>query len=448
MTANWTLKNNRNVLSYSSGSWKPRTKISPTLPAEGSRIGSSCVSPSARWSQALHGRGWMIPVFPPASHGHLLLSLCLLLFFIFGHLSPGWSRVISSWDLWHNYLCKDPFPQSGHIPRFLGLQYGHIFLEAIIQPTTPFSGDVVHSKSNLKHCASEVLSLKLQYFGHPMRRADSLEKTLMLGKIEDKRRRSGREWDGWIASPTQWTSVWTNSRRQWRTEEPGGLQSTGSRRVRRAWATERQQWRRLQGYWMIHPGSPECYSATGCWILVCHYIYKMNGSCSLDVLNLINQREKQIGHSNTTWTKLEKSHRSDFHGTFAWWFPYSKRCHSLCVHLPLNLLNQKNENWWKKGSVKVNKGDVFPGEISLSHKYVCLNIKNKGRHLVKQCTGGITFLKSEQRASQSQKWLTRGQKWWLPEKASTYLCTNPQPGWMPRSKRALSLLSCLSILIF
>ena len=34
-----------------------------------------------------------------------------------------------------------------------------------------------------------MLKLKLQYFGHPMRRADSLEKTLMLGKIEAGRRR-------------------------------------------------------------------------------------------------------------------------------------------------------------------------------------------------------------------------------------------------------------------
>ena len=37
-----------------------------------------------------------------------------------------------------------------------------------------------------------MLKLKLQYFGHLMRRTDSLEKTLMLGKIEDKRRR-GRQ---------------------------------------------------------------------------------------------------------------------------------------------------------------------------------------------------------------------------------------------------------------
>ena len=37
-----------------------------------------------------------------------------------------------------------------------------------------------------------MLKLKLQYFGHLMRRADSLEKTLMLGKIEGGRRRGGR----------------------------------------------------------------------------------------------------------------------------------------------------------------------------------------------------------------------------------------------------------------
>ena len=37
-----------------------------------------------------------------------------------------------------------------------------------------------------------MLKLKLQYFGHLMRRADSLEKTLMLGKIEDRRRRGGQ----------------------------------------------------------------------------------------------------------------------------------------------------------------------------------------------------------------------------------------------------------------
>ena len=39
-----------------------------------------------------------------------------------------------------------------------------------------------------------MLKLKLQYFGHLMRRADSLEKTLMLGKIEGERRRGRQRW--------------------------------------------------------------------------------------------------------------------------------------------------------------------------------------------------------------------------------------------------------------
>ena len=47
--------------------------------------------------------------------------------------------------------------------------------------------------------------IKFQYFGHLMPRADSLEKTLMLGKIEGRRRRGSRGRDGWMASLTQWT---------------------------------------------------------------------------------------------------------------------------------------------------------------------------------------------------------------------------------------------------
>ena len=55
-----------------------------------------------------------------------------------------------------------------------------------------------------------MLKLKLQYFGHLMWRADSFEKTLMLGKTEG-RRRYNRGWDGWMASLTQWMRVWVNS---------------------------------------------------------------------------------------------------------------------------------------------------------------------------------------------------------------------------------------------
>ena len=48
-----------------------------------------------------------------------------------------------------------------------------------------------------------ILNLKLQYFGHLMRRVDSLEKTLMLGKIEGRRRRGQQK--------MRWLDVITNS---------------------------------------------------------------------------------------------------------------------------------------------------------------------------------------------------------------------------------------------
>ena len=72
-----------------------------------------------------------------------------------------------------------------------------------------------------------MLRLKLQYFGHLMQTADSLEKTLMLGKIEGGRRR-GRQMMRWLdASLTQLTWVWANPRRRWSTGKPGVLQSMG-----------------------------------------------------------------------------------------------------------------------------------------------------------------------------------------------------------------------------
>ena len=47
-----------------------------------------------------------------------------------------------------------------------------------------------------------------------------------------------RGWDGWMASPTQWTWVWVGSGSWWWTGKPGVLQSMGSQRVRHNWVTE------------------------------------------------------------------------------------------------------------------------------------------------------------------------------------------------------------------
>ena len=82
-----------------------------------------------------------------------------------------------------------------------------------------------------------MLKLKLQYFGHLMRRDNSLEKILMLGKTEGRREEGNREYDGWMVSLIQWTWTWANSRRWWVTGRPGMLQSMGSRRVGHDWVT-------------------------------------------------------------------------------------------------------------------------------------------------------------------------------------------------------------------
>ena len=87
-----------------------------------------------------------------------------------------------------------------------------------------------------------MLKLKLQYFGHLMWRASLLEKTLKCGKRSRAgEERGNRGWDGWMASLTQWTWVWANSRRQWRSGNPGLLRSMGLQRVGHDFATEKQK---------------------------------------------------------------------------------------------------------------------------------------------------------------------------------------------------------------
>ena len=83
-----------------------------------------------------------------------------------------------------------------------------------------------------------MLKLKLQYFGHLMRRVDSLEKTLMLEGLGSGREGDDRGWDGWMASLTRWMWVWVNSGSWWWTGRPGVLQFMGSQRVGHNWATE------------------------------------------------------------------------------------------------------------------------------------------------------------------------------------------------------------------
>ena len=75
-----------------------------------------------------------------------------------------------------------------------------------------------------------MLKLKLQYFGHLMWRTDSFIKTLILGRIEG-RRRKGQQRMRWLDGITDSMDVSLNCRSWWWTGRPGVLQSVGSQRI-------------------------------------------------------------------------------------------------------------------------------------------------------------------------------------------------------------------------
>ena len=62
-------------------------------------------------------------------------------------------------------------------------------------------------------------------------------------RLKAKGNKGGRGWDGWMVSTTQWTRIWASSRKEWRTREPGMLQSMGSQRVGRDLTTQ-WQWQK------------------------------------------------------------------------------------------------------------------------------------------------------------------------------------------------------------
>ena len=82
-----------------------------------------------------------------------------------------------------------------------------------------------------------MLKLKVQDFGHLMW-STHLKRPWFWERLRAGGEGDDRGWDGWMASPTQWKWVWVNSRSWWWTGRPGVLQSMGSQRVGRDWATE------------------------------------------------------------------------------------------------------------------------------------------------------------------------------------------------------------------
>ena len=101
-------------------------------------------------------------------------------------------------------------------------------------------------------CSLEGLmwKLKLQYFGHPMIRADELRRPWCWERLRAGVERDDRGWDYWMASLMQWTWVWVDSRSWWWTGRPGVLWFMGLQRVGHDWVTG-LNW--TESHWMCGP---------------------------------------------------------------------------------------------------------------------------------------------------------------------------------------------------
>ena len=86
-----------------------------------------------------------------------------------------------------------------------------------------------------------ILKLKSQYFGTWCEELIHWRRPSCWKRLKAKREGGSRGWNGWIASMSWRIWIWANSRRWWRTGEPGVLRSIGLQRVRHDLATKQQQ---------------------------------------------------------------------------------------------------------------------------------------------------------------------------------------------------------------
>ena len=134
-------------------------------------------------------------------------------------------------------------------------------------------------KETRSECSLEglMLRLKLQYFGHLMQRVDSLVKTLMLGGIGGRRKRDDRGWDGWMASPTQWTWIWVNYRSWWWTREAwhAAFHGVAKSRTRLSdWTELNHKWvlNFVRGFFGIYWDLPLVFNLSICKYCVSHWL--------------------------------------------------------------------------------------------------------------------------------------------------------------------------------
>ena len=181
-----------------------------------------------------------------------------------------------------------------------------------------------------------MLKLKLQYFGHLIWRNDSLEKTLILGKIEGRRRR-GWQRMRWLDGITESVDMsWANSRRWWRTGKPGMLQSMGSQ-SRNDRATGRQQ---AFSWW------DEAHSCYGGHSALPMYVLTSSKTPSQNTQNNVCQNiwaphgPVKVTHKINQWTITLNTQLNPCDS------PGLANSTGLWIHLP-ERISILERNWWR-----------------------------------------------------------------------------------------------------
>ena len=112
-------------------------------------------------------------------------------------------------------------------------------------------------KENSPECSLEglMLNLKLRTSATWFEELTHWKRPWGLERLKAGGLGDNRGWDGWMASPTQWTLVWVNSGSWWWTGRPGMLQAMGLQRIGHYWVTEL--------YW-TEGKKPKCRSLNEC----------------------------------------------------------------------------------------------------------------------------------------------------------------------------------------
>ena len=206
---------------------------------------STCRQESQAWALTQ-----LLPLMPSWARTITFIDLNLLLHKMGLISSPEWKRgnrdlsvcqaEASHWALYSIFKSRDiTLPTKVHLVKtmvFPVVMYGceswtikkaeHWRIDAFelwcwrrllrVPSTARSSNQSIPKEISLGGCLEGMmLKLKLQYFGHLIRRVDSLEKTLMLGGIWGRRRRGRQKMRWLVASLTWWTWVWVNSGSWW-----------------------------------------------------------------------------------------------------------------------------------------------------------------------------------------------------------------------------------------